>query len=161
MTQEFMQDAIVVDLKKLLQDYRLKNSTGAERPINVFSQDLPIRTGEDEDPEPEDVPEPYVLVRIVNGELPEEGGDERQNVLVILTICVCDPDPNRQGHRDALHIVNSILHHYGADSLVARRYEVQRPIKWAIQDEDNHPYYIAAMALNVKAPAIFKEVPET
>ena len=182
MTQEFMQDAIVEDLKKLFQGYRLKNSAGVERSINVFPQDLPIRAGGDIEPEPveepdleaeqledaepeqtepEDVPEPYILVRIVNGDLPEQGEDERQNILVILVICVCDPDPNRQGYRDALHIVNSVLHHYGTDGLVARRYEVQRPIKWAIQDEDNHPYYIAAMALNFKAPAIFKEVPET
>ena len=184
MTQEFLLDAMVADLEQLFEGETLKNSAGVERRIRVYPQDLPIRAGVDIEPEPEpveetdleaeqpegqtpegaepeDVPEPYILVRIVNGDLPEQGEDERQNILVILVICVCDPDPNRQGYRDALHIVNSVLHHYGTDGLVARRYEVQRPIKWAIQDEDNHPYYIAAMALNFKAPAIFKEVPET
>jgi hypothetical protein len=29
------------------------------------------------------------------------------------------------------------------------------------QEEDTHPYYFAGVALNLAAPAIFKEVPET
>ena len=183
MTQEFMQDAIVEDLKKLFQGYRLKNSAGVERSINVFPQDLPIRAGADIEPEPdpvevegqeaeqledqtppeetepENVPEPYVIVRIPGGELPAQ--DVRQKVEVVLVVCVCDPDPNRQGFRDALHIVNKIMTHYAKNGLVARRYEVQYPIKWVTQEEDTHPYYFAGMALKLAAPAIFKEVPET
>ena len=76
-------------------------------------------------------------------------------------VCVYDPDPSRQGFRDALHIVNKILIHYAKNGIVARRYEVQYPIKWVTQEEDTHPYYFAAMALKLSAPAIFKEVPET
>ena len=44
---------------------------------------------------------------------------------------------------------------------MGRRYEVQYPIKWVTQEEDTHPYYFAGVALNLAAPAIFKEVPET
>ena len=76
-------------------------------------------------------------------------------------ICVCDPDPNRQGYRDALHIVNEIVRHYERDGIVANRYEAQHPIRWATQEEDTHPYYFAAVGLPFYAPAIFKEVPET
>ena len=183
MTQEFLQDALVADLEQLFKGETLKNSAGVERRIQVYPQDVPIRAGADteedlepvedvdleaeqsEDPEPpeenepEDVPEPYVIVRIPGGELPAQ--DTRQKVEAVLVVCVCDPDPNRQGFRDALHIVNKILTHYGKNGLVARRYEVQYPIKWVTQEEDTHPYYFAAMALTLDAPAIFKEVPET
>ena len=76
-------------------------------------------------------------------------------------ICVYDQDPNRQGFRDALHIVNTILTHYGRNGIVGRRYEVQYPIQWVVPEEDTHPYYFAGMALKLAAPAIFKEVPET
>ena len=180
MTQEFLQDAVVADLEQLFQGETLKNSAGADRRIRVFPQDLPIRAGADIEPEPdpveedleagqlegqataetepEDVPEPYVIVRIPGGELPDQ--DARQQVEVILVVCVQDPDPGRQGFRDALHIVNTILTHYGANSIVGRRYEVQYPIKWVTQEEDTHPYYFAGMALKLAAPAIFKEVPE-
>ena len=182
MTQEFLQDAVVADLEQLFKGETLKNSAGVEREIRVFPQDLPIRAGadiepepdpvEEEDPEeeqledqptaetePEDVPEPYVIVRVPGGELPDQ--DTRQQVEVILVVCVCDPDPGRQGFRDALHIVNAIMTHYGENGIVGRRYEVQYPIKWVTQEEDTHPYYFAGMALKLAAPAIFKEVPET
>lgn len=181
MTQEFLQDAVVADLEQLFKGETLKNSAGVEREIRVFPQDLPIRAGADIEPEPdpveedleaeqledkntaeiepEDVPEPYVIVRIPGGELPDQ--DTRQQVEVILVVCVQDPDPGRQGFRDALHIVNTILTHYGENGIVGRRYEVQYPIKWVTQEEDTHPYYFAGMALKLAAPAIFKEVPET
>lgn len=183
MTQEFLQDALVADLEQLFKGETLKNSAGVERQIRVYPQDVPIRagadTGEDLEPvedvdleaeqlesqeppeetEPEDVPEPYVIVRLPGGELPAQ--DERQTVEAVLVVCVCDPDPNRQGFRDALHIVNKIMTHYAENGIVARRYEVQYPIKWVTQEEDTHPYYFAAMALKISAPAIFKEVPET
>ena len=179
MTQEFLQDAVVADLEQLFRGETLKNSAGVERRIRVYPQDLPIRAGADIEPEPveedleaeqpedqtteetepEDVPEPYVIVRIPGGELPDQ--DTRQQVEVILVVCVQDPDPGRQGFRDALHIVNAILTHYGKNTVVGRRYEVQYPIKWVTQEEDTHPYYFAGMALKLAAPAIFKEVPET
>ena len=179
MTQEFLQDAVVADLEQLFRGETLKNSAGVERRIRVYPQDLPIRAGADIEPEPveedleaeqpedqtteetepEDVPEPYVIVRIPGGELPDQ--DTRQQVEVILVVCVQDPDPGRQGFRDALHIVNAILTHYGKNTIVGRRYEVQYPIKWVTQEEDTHPYYFAGMALKLAAPAIFKEVPET
>lgn len=177
MTQEFLQDAVVADLEQLFKGETLKNSAGVERRIQVFPQDLPIRAGADIEPEPypeedtgpepeqlevqppEDVPEPYVIVRISGGELPDQ--DTRQQVELVLVICVYDPDPNRQGFRDALHIVNAILVHYGQNGIVAQRYEVQHPIKWVTQEDDTHPYYFAGMALKLAAPAIFKEVPET
>ncbi len=153
MTQEFLQDAVVADLEQLFKGETLKNSAGVERRIQVFPQDLPIRAGADLEPEldpeedpdlepeqpPEDVPEPYVIVRIPGGELPNQ--DTRQQVELVLVICVYDPDPNRQGFRDALHIVNTI--------------------QWVVPEEDTHPYYFAGMALKLAAPAIFKEVPET
>ena len=173
MTQEFLQDAVVADLEQLFKGETLKNSTGVERRIQIFPQDLPIRAGADLEPEldpeedpdlepeqpPEDVPEPYVIVRIPGGELPNQ--DTRQQVELVLVICVYDPDPNRQGFRDALHIVNTILTHYGRNGIVGRRYEVQYPIQWVVPEEDTHPYYFAGMALKLAAPAIFKEVPET
>ena len=173
MTQEFLQDALVADLEQLFKGETLKNSTGVERRIQIFPQDLPIRAGADLEPEldpeedpdlepeqpPEDVPEPYVIVRIPGGELPNQ--DTRQQVELVLVICVYDQDPNRQGFRDALHIVNTILTHYGRNGIVGRRYEVQYPIQWVVPEEDTHPYYFAGVALKLAAPAIFKEVPET
>lgn len=159
MTQESLLDALKDDLSNLFQDYRLKNSAGSEMKVRVYPQDLPFREGLDEEPSSEEPPEPYIIVRLPSGELPAQ--DAQQTVRAVLVICVYDPDPNRQGFRDALHIVNAILHHYGTNGIVGRRYVLQYPIRWAAQEDDTHPYYFAAMELNFEAPAIFKEVPET
>ena len=159
MTQENLMDAVKLDLENLFQNLKLTNSLGVERVVRVFTQDLPIREGDDEETDPEAPPEPYVLVRLQEGELP--GNGENQTVNVVLVICVHDRDPNRQGYRDALHIVNEIMLRYGSCDIVGGRYQLRYPIKWANQEEDTHPYYFAAMALTFEAPAIFKEVPET
>lgn len=159
MTQEFLQDAIVEDLKQLFSHYTLTNSLGVERAVKIVPQGLPIREGDDEETDAEAPPEPYVAVKLSDGEVTAK--DTRQTVNVVMVICVCDPDPNRQGYRDALHIVNEIVRHYERDGIVANRYEAQHPIRWATQEEDTHPYYFAAVGLPFYAPAIFKEVPET
>ena len=78
MTQEFLQDAIVEDLKQLFSHYTLTNSLGVDRKIQVFSQFLPFREGDDEEADAEAPPEPYVLVKMPSGELPEQ--DAQQNV---------------------------------------------------------------------------------
>ncbi len=157
MTQESLLDALATDLTELFQYYRLKDSAGKERTVRVYPQNLPFREGGDE--AEDEVLEPYIIVRLPFGELPEAGA--AQTVETLLIICVCAPSPDRQGFQDALHIVNTILLHYGENGLMGRRYVLRYPIKWAAQEEDTHPYYFAAMSLCFEGPAIFKEVPET
>lgn len=158
MTQEILQDAVVADLKALFEGYKLKNSLGVERAIQVFSQDTPIRQGDDEAVDREAPPEPYVIVRTAGGTVEDE--TVPHVVEIILAICVFDEDPERQGYRDALHIVNEIYRHFAANGIVGKKYALRYPIRWATGDDDNHPYYYAAMALNFEAPAVVKEVPE-
>lgn len=159
MTQEFLQDAMEEDLKTLFSSYRLTNSLGVERAVNIYGHDTPIRQGDDEAQDQEAPPEPYVIVRTMGGNIQDESGPHV--VKIVLVICVHDRDPNRQGYRDALHIVNEIYRHYASNGIVGRRYRLQYPIEWATPDEDTHPYYFAAMSLNFEAPAVCKEAPET
>lgn len=158
MTQVFLLDALVEDLQRLFKHYVLKNSLGVERTVRVYMQDLPIREGDDEDSDPEAPQEPYIVVRLQKGEL--SGSGVRQTVGAVLLVCVFDEDRGRQGYRDALHIVNEIMLHYGKNGVVGRRYELQYPIEWAMQDDDTHPYYFAGVGLHFGTPAIFREVAE-
>ena len=159
MTQEFLQDAVAEDLREVFKHYLVKNSNGTGRAVNIYAQDVPIREGEDETENGDDLPEPYIVVRTTAGSLPEP--DREQEITLALIICVWDENRDRQGHRDVLHIVYVILERYGANDIVGKRYQIKFPIKWATQEEDTHPYYFAGMALTFDAPAIFKEVPET
>lgn len=64
MTQEFLQDAMVADLKELFAHEGLKSSLGVEREIQIYPQDVPIRESDDEAQDKEAPPEPYVVVRL-------------------------------------------------------------------------------------------------
>lgn len=159
MTQVFLQDAVVEDLKDLFKHHRLTNSMGIEREVQVYAQDLPIREDTDEPQNQEAPPEPYVVVRVRGGKTQDD--DAPQIIEVVLVACVYDKDRNRQGYRDALHIINEIYHHYSASAVIGKKWEILYPMEWTTQEEDTHPYYFAAMSLRVQAPAVHKEVPFT
>ena len=130
-----------------------------ESSLRIYRQFIPIRVGEDEDPEAYVPPEPYIQVKLADGELNDR--DERQAANVVLMIGVCDHDPNRQGYSDALNIVEMIKLHYGVNGVFGKSFEVETPIRWAISEEDTHPYYYAAVGFSVSAPAIYREGVET
>lgn len=155
MTPDMMQTALAEDLQKLFEGYGYKNSLGMEMPVRVFCQDLPIREGDDEETDPEAPPEPYVIVRVAKGEFPGPGVEQTAELALVL--CVVDPAKDRQGYRDAMHLVNAILHRYGGRPIFGGKYEIVAPIRWAFQDEDTHPYYFAAVGLKVLTPAIYQE----
>ena len=56
MTQEFLQDAIVEDLKQLFSHYTLTNYLGVERAVKIVKQGLPKREGDDEENDTEAPP---------------------------------------------------------------------------------------------------------
>lgn len=159
LTPQELQDAVVADLKELFKHTRRNNSLGAERAVAVYSQDVPIRDGDDEGVDKDGPPEPYVIVRLRGGKLDEETSPHV--VGLVLVVCVTDMNPNRQGYRDTIHIVNEIYRRYATNGVIGGKYVLQYPIEWATQDEDTHPYYFAAMNMNVEMVAYTKEVPYT
>lgn len=158
MTPENLQDAVVADLKRLFEHHHLKNSLGTERVVAVYPNDTPVRQGDDDGADREAPPEPYIVVKLMGGNIQDENAPHVMEI--VLVACVYDRDPNRQGSRDALHLVNEIYRHYATNGIVAKWYALQYPIRWAMPDDDTHPYYYAAMALNFEATAVTKEVPE-
>ena len=106
-----MQDAIAADLADLFEGQTLQSSAGDKRPIRVYPQDLPIIEGMDEtEDRTEEIPEPYIIVRTSEGNIPD--ANSAQEIDLILVVCVYDNDPNRQGYRDVLHIIQEIYGRY-------------------------------------------------
>lgn len=154
-----LQQALTDDLAVLFKNFSLRDSAGETRGINVYKQFIPIPSSEDEGEDAQQPPEPYIQVRVSDGEIEERG--ERQTVSVVLLIGVCDHDPNRQGYADALNITEMIKLRYGANGVFGRGFEVKTPIRWAVSDEDTHPYYYAAVGFDVSAPPIYAEGMDT
>lgn len=157
MAVESLQEAIERDLKHLFQGYMLKNSRGLERELQIYQQDLPIRVGADEDGPEQDPPEPYIIVQTLGGETP--GVDDEELTDMILLICIFDEDPMRQGYRDVLRIIHQIQRFYAAHRITGRRYEVQFPFSWAVNQEDQYPYFFGAVSMKFQGTTIFAEEP--
>ena len=147
-----LQQALADDLAELFSDFELTGSDGESKSINIYRQFIPIAASADDTYTP---PEPYIQVRVSDGEL--EDRDERQTVSVVLVIGIYDQSPDRQGYVDALHIVEAIKLRYGSNGVFGQKYEAKTPIRWAVSDEDTHPYYYAAVGFDVSAPAIYAE----
>ena len=163
-----MQDAITADLADLFEGQTLQSSAGDKRPIRVYSQDLPIIEGMDEtEDRTEEIPEPYIIVRTSEGNIPD--ANSAQEIDLILVVCVYDNDPNRQGYRDVLHIIQEIYGRYAKNPLVRIEPDsggaaggpcsIQYPIKWVTEQGPEYPYYYGAMLLKFEAPAVRQEVP--
>lgn len=158
----------MADLADLFEGQTFTSSAGDKRPIRVYPQDLPIIEGNDEtEDRTEEIPEPYIIVRTNEGNIPD--ANSAQEVDLILVICVYDNNPNRQGYRDVLHIIQEIYGRYAKNPLVRIKpdsggaaggpYAIKFPIKWVTQQDDTHPYYFGAMSLKFEAPAVRQEVP--
>lgn len=167
MTPEFAEDALKADLEELFAGQTFRSSAGEERAIRVYVQDLPLPTGSDEEDRSLDVPEPYIIVRTSEGTIPAE--DKAQEMQIILIICLFDDRPDRQGHRDVLHIIQEIAARYcknpiirlkpGSGGAAGGPWTVQKPIQWATQTEPTHPYYFGAVEFKIEVPTFFPEVP--
>ena len=140
----------MADLADLFEGQTLPSSAGDRRPIRVYPQDLPIIEGMDEtEDRAEEIPEPYIIVRTNEGNIPD--ANSAQEIDLILVVCTYDRNPNRQGYRDVLHIIQEIYGRYAKNPLVRIKadsggarggpWSVKYPIKWVTQQEDNHPYY--------------------
>ena len=107
----------MADLADLFEGQTLPSSAGDRRPIRVYSQDLPIIEGLDEtEDRTEEIPEPYIIVRTNEGNIPD--ANSAQEIDLILVVCTYDRNPNRQGYRDVLHIIQEIYGRYAKNPLV-------------------------------------------
>ena len=150
MTPSRLETALAAELKTLLVNERFDNSLGTPMVIRVYEHDVPIRSGADESETDTDLPEPYIVVRLVQGDTPSE--DEAETVTVNLIICVCDTDTKRVGHKDILHITDIIKQRFEADPLLGGQFVFKYPFDWILQDGDTYPYVFGGIQMTFELP---------
>lgn len=157
MASQFLQDALKEALEALFRGYRIPNSMGEARDVHVYCQGLPVRQGEDDLEDPALLPEPYIIVRTEGGNAEP---DKPMETDVLLVLCVSDDGLDRQGHRDVLRMIQTIVKRFCEDPIVGRRWELKSPIDWTSQDEDTHPYYFGAVRMEFEMTPIYRKEPE-
>lgn len=153
-----LQDDLVADLQELFKGYSLEapNSESGVRQLKVFPQELPEpESAKQENISPEllenglieDItgndPYPYIIVRIIDGEIKDMR--EAQTVGVLLLIGIYDSGKNNQGHRKVLEIIKMIYDRYARKPVVNKKHRLLWPIEWTLQAEESPPYYFGGL----------------
>ena len=128
-----LQDFLVEDeLPELFEGFTLKNVEGNQTPVNIYSQYLPI-TSEDTDHFP------FIKVILIDGK--EENEDSADLVHLSFTAGVYDNSKNKQGYRDSVNIINRIYTDIKGKKILDKRYILEYPVKWIINNDDTYPYF--------------------
>ena len=170
----FLQDDLAEELKTILKDVRLKDTSGELVPINIYLQQLPVQDvaalpdaitdemleeGTYHNPETLLQPFPYLIVRLESGGLESPTAYARASVTII--IGVTDSDYASQGHKDVLGVMQRICERFEKHPVLARSYECVPPIRWALSDEDTHPFFFGALSVSFEYLSLVREDPYT
>ena len=134
-----------------------KKYTGQEgrKPLKVYKQDLPVPESNDEDVDTDAAAAPYIVARMSGGTVKNDGGP--QEVEFSLIICAYDEGLERDGYQDVANIKEDIIQRLCTRPYFGGCFTVLKPIAWAMQNDDTHPYYFGACNLVCTAPAMTQD----
>lgn len=153
-TPSLCHEALTELMKELFRG-RLYQSPGGKRELRVFQQELPIPTENDVDADTEDAPPPFVVVRLEGGEIKND--EDPQTMEFNLVLCGYDTARQRTGWRDVMNMREKIIQRLASRPYFGGAFTVLKPITWAVQQDDTHPYYYGVITLSCTAPALTQD----
>lgn len=150
-----LEETLAEEFRKLFRGRTFKNSLGHDVPLKSFVHSLPVKVGDDESLTDADYPEPYIVSEIDGGKQATENDGHVVNVAVV--ICVCDDNTARNGHQDALAIIQRIIERFSKNPALGGRFNMVFPIEWSLADEDTYPYYYGGLLMHFEVSAIERE----
>ncbi|MDR1978560.1 MAG: hypothetical protein LBQ42_07485 [Synergistaceae bacterium] len=151
-----LQDALAARLREIFSDYALPAKSGAVKNIKVFCQYLPQPKGptikprgepEDEEPEgaygPEDFEEnfPCAVVKFDEATDKEENTSDATRIHIRVLVGVYDENPDCQGYRDVMNILETIRQELLTTRYLERKYKLEMPFKWYLFEEQPWPVF--------------------
>ena len=151
MTPEFLQDALIEELKLMFikEKFPTRSEYDTMQNLKIFAQELPQESNREEDT---NEPFPYLIVRLVKGNTPDYDSAHEVKIFVIIGMYYTNKD--KQGHREVLNIINRIRERFQKNRILANQFVYKTPTYWELQDTDSHPYYFGGVELNFDIPEI-------
>lgn len=153
-TPQLCQDALVEMLRELFRGHKYNGQNGRKQ-VKIFKQDLPVPEDNDDDADTDAAAAPYIVVRLVGGQIAND--DSTQQVQFSITICAYDSGNKREGFQDVANMKEDVVQKVCAEPYFGGTFTVEKPVAWALQREDSHPYYFGAVMLNCTAPAMTQD----
>lgn len=153
-TPRLCHDALIELLNELFRG-KLYNGQEGRKTLQVYKQDLPIPEDNDVDADIDRACAPYIVVRMSNGQIKDD--DAPQTVEFSLIICAYDTGGKREGFEDVENIKEDIIQRLCTRPYFGGAFTVTKPMAWALQQDDTHPYYFGAVNLTCTAPAMSQD----
>lgn len=151
MTPIYLSKAIKEELERLFDGFFSSGEAGYNgKKVSIFEQALPLNHAAEE----EDFM-PYIIIRIMDGEIGEWG--EAESVKVILIFCTSDAGMERSGHEDIMNMMQKVKERIARNPQIGAFFTAELPVKWVVQDDDTYPIYYGGMELVFDCPAIRRE----
>lgn len=155
MTASGLQDALMEEVKEILKDIITEDVSGERVDgVNVFAQQLPIITADEED-ETQSVP--YAVIKILDGSTVD---GEPWAVTVGIYFSVHDADDRNQGHRHVMVMIQRVIDRFASEPLLDGRYWAQPEMEWAIDSEDSYPFFFGGVCIKFGVPKIGRRMTE-
>lgn len=117
---------------------------GETVPLTVFEQNLPQKSKEDVSFFP------FLIIKLMEGEQKTVTNPYLVNVGFV--IGVFDGDTDNQGYQDVVTIINKLFENLSEYPIIDGRYELERPIKWRIHEEETDPYFFGVVETTWSVP---------
>lgn len=153
-TARLCTDALAEMLEELFEGKKFSGQEG-RKALRIVKNDLPIPEGNDDDSDTDKAMAPYIAVRAIGGEIPDDNSP--QTVEFNLIICCYDSGKDREGMQDVANIKEDIVQRVCRAPYFGGAFTVLKPITWAVQMDDTHPFYYGAVMLNCTAPAMTQD----
>lgn len=154
-----MQDALVEEIKQLLQDRKYQKAFKPKERVEmtVYPQAVPLEFELDEISDEVIVSKaPYMVVRLREGNSGNNNTGDK--VQVYITTCIYDNNFDQQGYRSLMEIVEVIKQRFMTNPILANQYVCNtEEIGWVLPDEDEFPFYFSMITMQFEIPAIRRE----
>lgn len=154
------QQAIMKEIRNITEGMLFQDA-GTKEPteIRIYEQRLPINHdpvkefGEAEHLETIDfvgdqaedaiLAAPWCTVKIDKGQNKDDNG--YQNVKFAIIFGIYSDEPENNGHRDALNLIENFMYRFTRDPILEGQYVCKGDFDWEINEEDTFPYTFAVI----------------
>ncbi|MCM1307577.1 MAG: hypothetical protein NC223_03160 [Butyrivibrio sp.] len=150
MTEMDLLDGLAAETAEALKDFRLRSAKGNLIPINIYTQNLPLKEGKEDEKQ-----YPYVCVCFDEAEI--VSCESPKTVNVYFVIGIIDRAKDKQGFRDVLQIEELIAQHIFRKGIIAGAFRAEYPFRNFLQPEDVYPYFVGGIETRFEMPVVREE----
>lgn len=139
MTIEGMLDALAEETAEALKGFRLRSAKENLIPINVYTQNLPLKEGKDDERI-----YPFVCVAYDSSDI-ADSYEGKELVDIYFLIGIIDKEKDNQGYRDVLQMIERIRQHFFRKGIIKNAFRLEYPVHTEIQQENTYPYFVGGI----------------